>query len=267
MRLTAFVLLMALTAGAFVVVLHSGIGYAAQDREHIAAGASASHWTGTDDLGRDRTLRVAVALLLGLAGAMVASAIATSIAVGVGISAAFAPRPIAMGLMYLSDLFLTLPWLFLLMIVRSALPLTMVPMQSAAVTFLLLGLLGWPVYTRVSYTGASAIRDAGWLIQARAAGVRTSRLLCRHVLPHLRPLLLSQFLICIPACLVAEANLGTLGLGVGEPMPSWGSMLLSLQDSAALASSRWVYLPIALLVTVLLLLELLVIEVQDEAFR
>jgi peptide/nickel transport system permease protein len=81
------------------------------------------------------------------------------------------------------------------------------------------------------------------------------------VLPHLLPLLLSQFLICIPACLVAEANLGTLGLGISEPLPSWGSMLLSLGNTAALSGSAWVYLPVVLLVTVLILLELLVFEV------
>jgi len=261
MRLSAFVVLLGLTVVAFVVLLRSPVGYAAQDRQHIAAGSSAKHWTGTDELGRDRSTRVAAAYLLGLVGAIIASALATCIAGGIGVTAAFAPRGVAACLMYFCDLFLALPWLFLLMMVRSALPLTLAPIHSAVVTFLLLAVLGWPVYARVTYARTFALLNSAWLLQGRAAGLRMSRLARRHILPHLLPLLLSQFLIGIPACIVAEANLGTLGLGVGEPLPSWGSMLLALENSAVLASSAWVFLPIVLLVVTLLLLELLTLEV------
>jgi ABC-type dipeptide/oligopeptide/nickel transport system permease subunit len=196
-----------------------------------------------------------------MAGAISASALATIISAAIGVTAAFASRGVARALLYARDLFITLPWLFLLMMVRSALPLTLAPLESAGVTFLLLALLGWPPYAGLSYARAVAVRNADWLLHARAAGLRTSQLARRHVLPHLLPLLLSQFLICIPACLVAEANLGTLGLGISEPLPSWGSMLLSLGNTAVLSGSAWVYLPVVLLVTVLILLELLVFEV------
>jgi peptide/nickel transport system permease protein len=261
MRLISLTLLLVFAAAASLILVRSDVGYAAQDRNHIAEGTTSKHWAGTDELGRDRGVRVCVALLIGMAGAISASALGTVISAVVGVTAAFASRGAASILMYVRDLFLTLPWLFLLMIVRSALPLTLAPLESAGLTFLLLALLGWPAYAGVSYARAVAVRNAEWLIHARAGGLRTSQLARRHVLPHLFPLLLSQFLIYIPACLVAEANLGTLGLGISEPLPSWGSMLLSLGNTAVLAGSTWVYLPIILLVTVLLLLELLVFEV------
>ncbi len=261
MRLIALAVLLVLTLAAASELLRSHVSYAAQDREHISSGASPKYLTGTDELGRDRTARMAAALLLGFIGAMAASALATCIAVSVGVTAAFAPRGIGAGLMYLSDLFLALPWLFLLMMIRSVLPLTLAPLESAGVTFLLIALLGWPALARVTHARASAVRNAEWLIQGRAAGLRTRQLARRHVLPHLAPLFLSHFLICIPACIIAEANLGTMGLGISEPLPSWGSMLLALESSATLASSPWVYLPIGMLVTVLLLLELLAFEV------
>ena len=262
MKIVACTLLLMFVLGSSLLVWHSPERVVTQDRDHIAAGSSLQHWTGTDELGRDRTLRLAGALLLGLAGSVFAAAIATSFAVGIGVLAAFTHTFVASCLLYLSDLFLTLPWLFLLMMVRSALPFTMAPVQSAALTFLLLGLLGWPAYARVCYASALDVRDAEWLTYGRATGLPTPRLLQRHVLPHLRPVLLTQFLICVPAFLVAEANLGTLGLGVSEPLPSWGSMLLAMQNSAVLAGSRWVYLPVALLVVVLLLMELLILEVN-----
>lgn len=263
MRLGALIPLCVLVAMASLVLVRSPWNYATQDRQQIAAGSSSTHWTGTDEVGRDRSTRVAAASIIGLAGAISASALATCIAVIIGVTAAFAPGGIAAGLMYLSDLFLVLPWLFLLMMVRSALPLSLAPTQSAVVTFLLLGLLGWPAYSRLTYTRTLALLNSTWMIQGRACGLRTKQLARGHVLPHLRPLVLSQFVIGIPACIVAEANLGTLGLGVSEPLPSWGSMLLALEHSAVLASSEWVYFPLALLVVTLVVLEMLVLEVYQ----
>ena len=252
-------LLVALTLGALVVVLTSRWGYGVQDREQVDAGTvaghSTGHWTGTDDLGRDRTVRAAVALLVSLAGAAAASTLATALGAAVGAGAAFAPGAVSKALMYGSDLLLTLPWLFLLMIVRAALPLNLGPGASAAVTFLVLGVLGWPVFARVNFARAMAVRRAEWMLQARAGGMRPWRVAWAYVLPHLRPVLVAQFLVYLPICITAEANLGTMGLGITEPLPSWGAMLLTLKSTAALSGTKWVYLPLGLLVVVLLLLE------------
>lgn len=262
MRLIAAGLLLVAISFAGLVMWRSPQSYASQDREHIAEGTSSAHKTGTDNLGRDRTVRTAGAMLLGLGGSIAASAVATLLAVCAGVTAAFSARWIGSSVMYLCDLFLTLPWIFLLMTVRAALPLTLSPMHSAELTFLMLGLLGAPVFVRMNYARASVLRNADWLLHGRASGVMPYRLAFRHLLPHLKPLFLSQFLIYIPVCLVAEANLGSLGLGVSQPLPSWGSMLQELQSTSALASSHWIYLPIVLLVAVLLLLEMMMFEVE-----
>ena len=245
---------------ASVITVFSGTGYAAQDRDSPMVGASRRHWTGTDDLGRDRAVRISVALLVGLTGAAAASAVSVALSAGVGTAAAFSPASCGGVLMLLSDVFLALPWLFLLMIVRSALPLTLSPFRSAATTFILLAALGWPACARAVYRGASDLRRSEWMNQGCATGLRTAQLI-RVLLPHLRPLLIPQFLLCIPVFLVAEANMGSLGLGIAEPLPSWGGMLSELNNSAMLTRSAWVYLPISILVLVLLLLESLVPEV------
>jgi len=258
-------LLLLLVLGAALVLRLAPYGYADQDRDETMAPSTARHWAGTDELGRDRAVRVSAALLIGLTGAAVAAAITTMIAACFGFLAAFSPRPVAAALIFIGDLFLALPWLFLLMLARSLLPLTASPMQTAVATFLVLAALGWPACARAVYRGAAQLRSAEWMIQGRACGLRARQLIRLHLVPRLLPLLLPQFLICVPAFIVAEANLGALGLGVGEPMPSWGAMLLELDNSALLARSHWVYLPIALLVIVLLILESFTAEAGADA--
>ncbi len=257
--------LVLLVLAAALTILLSRHDYAFQDREAIMAPSSADHTTGTDELGRDRTVRLAAAILIGLTGATAAAAITVAIAASFGLLAAFSAHWIASILMFLSDLFLSLPWLFLLMIARSLLPLTASPLETAVMTFLVLAALGWPACSRAIYRGAMQLRHAEWMLHGHACGLKTGQLIRRHLVPHLRPLFLPQFLICVPAFIVAEANLGALGLGVGEPMPSWGAMLMELDNTALLARSHWVYLPIVLLVVVLLILESFTSEGETNA--
>ncbi len=263
MRLVALAMLGLMVAGAITMITRSPYSYSNQDREYISSSSSSQHWLGTDELGRDRAVRTAGAVLLGLGGACGAAAIAAALAVSAGVVAAFSSRRISHGLIYICDLALTLPWIFLLMIVRSALPLSLSPVHSALVTFSLLAILGAPVFVRLNYTRAVLLRRAGWLLHGRAFGISLPRLARIHLIPHLKPLFLTQFLTYIPVCLIAEANLGALGLGVSQPLPSWGSMLLELQNSVLLSGSRLVYLPLCLMVLIIFLLEMFLFEVES----
>ncbi len=259
MRRVAIVILLVLIAAAGAILLRSDASYAHQDRDALLAPSSPEHPAGTDAMGRDRLVRVAAALLLCLSGAVVAAALSTGAAAGIGTIGALAPKSVGRASLLLCDVFLALPWMFLLMMVRSAMPLTASPLSSAAITFLVLAALGWPACARAVYRGALQLRNSDWMLYATATGLRRTQML-RVLAPNLLPLLVPQFLVSVPAFVVAEANLGALGLGIGEPLPSWGSMLLELGNSAILMQTNWIYLPVALLILVLLLLEAITVE-------
>jgi peptide/nickel transport system permease protein len=99
-------------------------------------------------------------------------------------------------------------------------------------------------------------RTSDFVQQARACGVSESRIRMSWLPQRLRGLLLTQFLLSIPIFILGEASLGILGLGVNEPMPSWGNLLRELLSAPPL-SQYWIFAPIALLILVMTSFQLL----------
>jgi ABC-type dipeptide/oligopeptide/nickel transport system permease subunit len=190
-----------------------------------------------------------------LAVASGAALLATAAAAFAGILSGYLGGIAERALEIVSNLLMSLPWLFLLLLVRALLPLDVPAEQSVWVTFLLLALLGWAPAARVIAESARALRDSAFVTHARAQGAGTSAVLAHHVLPNLRALVRSQFLILLPGFILAEATLGFLGLGVSEPVASWGGMLRDLEDYSAVAAEPWRLAPLALLVLTVLCLE------------
>ncbi len=238
----------------FAVVLMADFlapaSYQAQFRELPNAAPSERHPLGTDGLGRDRLSRLLHGSRLSLLLAPAAAFLTTLIAGLVGGVAGYLGGRLERVALGFTDLFLSLPWFFLLITVRAALPLNVSPLASVLITFALLGVLGWAASARVVCAGARALRNADFVLQARACGCPRARLLLRHVLPNLRPVLLAQFWIAIPVFILGEANLGLLGLGVTEPLPSWGNLLRELESFGTLGAGPWVLAPLFLLVVV-----------------
>lgn len=238
-------------------------GYARQYREASDAAPSKTHWLGTDEIGRDRFARVLYGTRISLLLAPAAALLSTLMAALIGGLAGYLGGAWARAAMAVTDLFLSLPWLFLLITVRALMPLNVSPLISVMVTFLMLGLLGWTAASRVLCTTAGSVRDSDFIRQARASGMGGVRLFWVHVLPNLKPVLYAQFWISIPAFILSEANLGILGLGVAEPMPSWGSLLKELEGLVSVGEEPWKFVPLILLIVVVTSFQL-VLSKQDE---
>lgn len=237
--------------------------YSQQFRDAISAPPSARFLLGTDDLGRDRFARLLygtrVSLLLAPAAALLSTLLAALIGGLAGYLGGRWERYVTSGI----DLFLSLPWLFLLLAARALLPLNTSPITSVAITFLLLGCLGWASPARIIRAGTRMLTNADYLVQARAGGISGFRLFSRHLLPNLRPILLAQFWISVPVFILSEANLGLLGLGVSEPLPSWGAMLRELENYTAVLQNPWMLAPVVLLVIVVGCLQV-VLRTEDQ---
>src|SRR5579863_3284796 len=144
--------------------------YSEQFRDAISAPPSSRFWLGTDELGRDRLARLLygtrVSLLLAPAAAMLSTLVAALVGGAAGYLGGRWERAVTTGV----DLFLSLPWLFLLLAVRALLPLNTSPVTSVMITFLLLGCLGWAAPARIIRAGTRTLVSADYLVQASASG-------------------------------------------------------------------------------------------------
>ncbi len=256
-RLLAIIVLALTLGSALFANFLAPAGYEHQFRESPNASPSSKHLLGTDDLGRDRFTRLLYGARVSLLFAPVAAALSTMFAAFIGGMAGYFGGWLERIALIVVDLFLSIPWIFLLISVRAVLPLNISPQSSVIVTFLLLGFLGWAASARIVCAGTRSLMKSDFVALARANGFSGGKLLRLHLLPNLRGTLLAQFWISIPVFIITEANLGALGLGVSEPLPSLGSLLRELQNVVTLRPEPWRFVPLAVLVIVVSCFEIL----------
>jgi peptide/nickel transport system permease protein len=247
-RIIALVFLAVLALGCALAGWIAPEGYAEQLRNEPDAACSRAHLLGTDDLGRDRFARVLYGTRVSLLLAPAAALLATALAGLIGGAAGFFGGKLEACVMAATDLVLAMPWFFLLITVRALLPLNVSPAVSVSITFALLGCLGWAGAARVVCADARALCRSDLALLARAQGASGVRLLWRHILPNLKPALYAQFWISIPVFILTEANLGMLGLGVAEPLPSWGSLLRELESCSTGITQPAILAPLVLVI-------------------
>jgi len=258
-----------LLAALFLIALGASLlapaPYAQQFRNDTDHPPSHQFPLGTDELGRDRLSRLLYGMRISLLLAPAAALVSTMLAAIIGGAGAYLGGVWDRSTKLVTDLFLSLPWLFLLLTIRALLPLDIPAITSVVVTFALLGALGWAASARIVGASVRSLRESDFVLQARAAGCHPARLLIRHVLPNVKPVLLAQFWISVPLFILTEANLGMLGLGVTEPLPSWGNLLRELENYSALRHSPWLWAPLLSLLVVVSLFQFILANEEYSA--
>ncbi len=220
------------------------------------------HLLGTDGFGRDLLSRLLHGARLSLFAGLLAGVLAAATGLVLGALAGYYRGWVDELLMRGSELFLALPWLYLLLAARAFLPLSITPAQAFLLLVAVIGVLGWPRTALLVRAVVLSERERDYVVAARGFGATDGYLLRRHVLPQAFSVVATQLTLLVPQYILAEVTLSFLGLGVGEPTPSWGNLLAALQQYHVLVSYGWMFAPAVALFAVVLAFHLLADAVQ-----
>lgn len=180
---------------------------------------SASFPLGTDALGRDVLSRIIYGARISLTVGVAAVAVTLVIGVTVGLVSGFFGGTADFVLMRLTDVMLTLPALLLAMALVSVLS------PSLFTILLVIGLVSWTQIARVVRAETLSLVRRDFVLAARALGAGSPRMIARHVLPNVAPIIVVMAALGTSGTLLLDAGLSFLGLGVPPPTPSWGRMI------------------------------------------
>ncbi|HVB15411.1 MAG TPA: ABC transporter permease [Stellaceae bacterium] len=204
------------------------------------AGPSWSHPLGTDDLGQDLLARMLYGGRISLSVGLAAMAVALVVGTVVGAIAGVSRGSVDMALMWLTDLFLSLPALPLLLLImylfRDTLTALVGPQLGVFVLIVaVIGGLRWMQVARLVRAQFLSLREKEFVEAARALGATTWRQVMRHILPNsLGPVIVAAT-VEVAAAIINEATLSFLGLGFPPDTPSWGRILYDAKDNLDVA--------------------------------
>ncbi len=206
---------------------------------------------GTDGLGRDQFSRLLHGARVSLYSGLGAAAVSAFLGFWLGGIAGFCGGWIDRLTMGVAEVFLVLPWMYLLLAARAFFPLDSDPALVFTALLLLLGAVGWARPARMIRGIALSTRERDYVLAAKGFGASPAYLLARHVLPPALPTISTYLSTAIPQYIAAEATLSFLGLGFSGSIPSWGTLVSSLANLEVLGAYWWMWIPAAALAGVL----------------
>jgi len=219
---------------------------------------------GTDGYGRDVFSRLLYGGQVSLLAGLLATALSLGIGLLLGILAGYYGGWVDAVVMRCGELFLALPWLYLLFALRAFLPLHINSGQAFLLIIAVIGVVGWARPARLIRGIVLSGSERHYVLAARLFGGSGAYVMRRHILPQTYSIILTQAALLIPQYILAEVTLSFLGLGVGEPAASWGNMLMSLQQYDVLTSYYWMWAPGLAVIPVFLSYLLLANALQEK---
>jgi len=218
----------------------------------INAAICGHHLLGTDEVGRDLLSRLLFGAQISLQVAVFAVIIEISIGTLLGAIAGFYGGWVDWLLMRITDVFLSIPLLPLLLVLTG---IVAASSNKASLSFgvivLIIGALSWPSVARLVRASFLSLREREFAEAARAVGNRDGRIIFRHLLPNAIAPIVVQATLDVANFIILESTLSFLGFGIQPPTASWGNMLANAE--ATLTSGWWVavFPGLCILVTVL----------------
>ncbi|MFD7030887.1 ABC transporter permease [Streptomyces sp. NPDC059917] len=240
---------LALVVGLFAVALFAPLiaphDPYAQDLTNTLQTPGGAHFLGTDALGRDQFSRIIygsrIAVIVGLASIFLACAIG----IVIGAIAGYFGRATDSVLMRIADVFFAFPLLIGAIVIIIAMGRGVTPVIIS------LAIFSWPTVARLLRSSILSVREADYVLAARALGADTRRIIIRHILPNSVAAVMAYAAFSVGGAIVAEASLSFLGVGVSPEIPEWGNMLAGAKDFMGVKDYLWTYPSIAIVLTVL----------------
>jgi oligopeptide transport system permease protein len=228
--IASMVILAIIALMAILAPLLSQYAFDAQDYEHISCqpnwwsspdmcNAGGTHWLGTDSLGRDLFVRLLYGARVSLAVGFIATMVSLMIGVLYGAAAGYLGGRIDALMMRFVDILYSLPFIFLVII------LMVVFNRNFFLLFVAIGAVEWLTMARIVRGQTLSIKQKEFIEAARAGGVGTFGIVVRHVIPNVIGPVIVYVTLTIPAVILAESFLSFLGLGIQEPLTSWGVLI------------------------------------------
>lgn len=196
-------------------------GYADTDWSNmgIAPNVESKHFFGTDQLGRDLLVRTAVggsiSLMVGIAGALVAVVFGTIY----GAVSGYAGGKVDMLMMRFVEVLSAFPFMFFVILLVTLFG------RNIIFIFMAIGLVSWLDIARIVRGQTLSLKNKEFIIAAQTGGVSTWNIITRHIVPNVLGVVVIYASLLVPGMIMFESFLSFLGLGVQEPMTSWGALL------------------------------------------
>ncbi len=226
MVLILMVLVAALAPVLSALVTH--VSYSRQDLDNTFLPPGRTHLLGTDEIGRDTLTRLLFGGQVTFEVAFLTVLMLLFVGTTVGVVAGFFGGWIDQLLMRAVDMLLSIPTIFLLILLSILEPFHLSPHTPGSLA-VIIAVISWGPLARLTRAETLAVKERDFMIAARSLGAGPLRLMLRHLLPNILAVIVVTATLAIGQVILVEAAIDFVGLGIRAPIPSWGNMLFNAQ--------------------------------------